>query len=331
MSLNSIRQLAAQKIIVIVGPTASGKSDLGIKLAKKYSGEIISADSRQVYRGMDIGTGKVKKDSSKYKVAGIKGKKKKSEYYSEGIRHHLIDVINPKKQFTADDFKKLGEKAIKEITAKSKIPIIVGGTGFYVDVLLGRMAVAEVPPNNKLRAKLEKQSAEQLFKQLQKLDPKRARNIDKHNKRRLIRALEIVLNTKKSFLTTNYLLPTTNYKVLWIGLRPKNLQKRIKKRLDARLKTEMIKEVKNLHKKEVSWERLDDFGLEYRWISRYLQKVESRKLKVERFKNSEYYTELLRDIIHYSKRQMTWFKKNKKIIWIKNEREAAKLVKHFVL
>src|SRR3989344_5372196 len=153
------------KIIVIVGPTASGKSDLAIKLAKKIKwlaptpmhrcgGEIISADSRQVYRGMDIGTGKVARDSSRnfqFSISNFqsnpKSKISNKEYYSSGIKHHLIDMANPKKQFTADEFKKLGEKAIKEILAKNKVPIIVGGTGFYIDVLLGRMAVAEVPPN----------------------------------------------------------------------------------------------------------------------------------------------------------------------------------------
>ncbi|OGM96234.1 MAG: tRNA (adenosine(37)-N6)-dimethylallyltransferase MiaA [Candidatus Yanofskybacteria bacterium RIFCSPHIGHO2_02_FULL_38_22b] len=302
------------KIIVIVGPTASGKSDLAIKLARKYHGEIISADSRQVYLGMNIGTGKVTKKEQKI------------------VKHYLLDAVSPKKQFTADAFKKLGEKASQEITAKHKIPIIVGGTGFYIDILLDRMAVAEVPPNKNIRTKLEKQSAEQLFKQLQKLDPRRAKNIDKHNKRRLVRSLEIVLITGKLVPPKQtYNIQHTTYNILWIGLRSKNLEKRIKIRLDKRLSQGMIREVERLHQQGVSWKRLDDFGLEYRWISRYLQKVGSRKLKVERFKDSEYYKELLRDIVRYSKRQMTWFKRNKEITWIKNEREATKLVKHFVL
>src|SRR3989344_2911257 len=137
------------KIIVIIGPTASGKSDLGIKLAlrlnsgqaKKYGingAEIISADSRQVYRGMDIGTGKVTKKEQKI------------------VKHHLLDITSPKNQFTASDFKKLGEKALSDIARRSKLPIIVGGTGFYVDVLLGQIQIAQVPPDKQLRAKLEK-------------------------------------------------------------------------------------------------------------------------------------------------------------------------------
>ena len=133
------------RIIVILGPTASGKSDLGIKLAKKFKGEIISADSRQVYRGMDIGTGKVTRKEQRL------------------AKHHLLDVVSPKKIFTVSDFKKLGEKSIKNILNKNKIPFIVGGTGFYIDALVKDSSLPEVPPNKKLRTKLEKISAKKLF------------------------------------------------------------------------------------------------------------------------------------------------------------------------
>lgn len=361
MSLN-IKQ---PKIVVIVGPTASGKSDLGIKIAQKIGGEIISADSRQVYRGMDIGTGKVPRDRiKKLRIpdSGLKNRGlnsqfviRNSDYYSEGIRHHLLDVASPKKQFTADDFKKLGEKAIKEIVAKGKIPVIVGGTGFYVDILLDRMAVAPVPPNKKLRAELEKQSAEQLFKRLSALDPQRSKTIDRYNKRRLVRALEIVMTTKKSSFTTNYLLPATNYQLLWLGLKPKNLEKRIEKRLDQRLKPSfakatagkrgMIKEIEELHKQGVSWKRLDSFGLEYRWVSKWLinklripnyglktKSVNSKfVIRNSEFKKSDEYQILLNEIIKYSKRQMTWFKRNKDIHWINNKKEALSLASAFLI
>lgn len=303
------------KIIVIVGPTASGKSDLAIKIAKKYGGEIISADSRQVYRGMDIGTGKVSKKEQKT------------------IPHHLIDVISPKRTFTVAQFKKLGEKALNEIVSKDKIPVVVGGTGFYIDVLLGRISVAEVPPDKKLRAELKKQSAEQLFKRLEKLDPKRTKTIEPKNKRRLIRALEIVLTTGKPVPLTRNLKPIT-YNISWLGLRPKNLEQKIKKRLDARLKQGMTKEVKNLLKSGVSKKRLYEFGLEYKWLTRYLNK----EVSYEEMKGG-----LLRDIIKYSKRQMTWFtrpnfvernlggfKRNPEIKWVKNQKEAEKLLQSFL-
>lgn len=301
------------QIIVIVGPTSSGKSDLGIKLAHKFNGEIISADSRQVYCGMDIGTGKIARDRHKGRLCNTK-----TPFVSGGIIHHLIDVISPKKVFTANDFKKLGQKAIEEIMAKNKIAIIVGGTGFYIDVLLGRMGMAEVPPNQKLRSQFDKLTAKKLFKKLQKLDPERARVIDHHNKRRLIRALEIVLTTKKTSLNTKYKIPDTKYDILWVGIKPNNLESRIKIRLDRRLAQGMISEVKNLHTSRVSYKRLHDFGLEYGWVSKYL---EGKMSKNEMKKN------LYRDIVRYSKRQMTWFKRNENIHWITSLKQAEKIIK----
>jgi tRNA dimethylallyltransferase len=276
------------KIIAIVGPTASGKSGLAIQMAKHLNGEIISADSRQVYRGMDIGTGKVTKNEQKI------------------VPHHLIDVANPNEQFTVSKFKKLAEKMIIDIVKRGKLPIICGGTGLYIDTLLHDMDFPNVPPNHKLRAKLEKQSAEQLFKKLYKLDPRRASNIDAKNKRRLIRALEIIK-------ATGNIIPqiqtTSKYDVIWYGITwPREvLNKRIRYRLDKRFKKGMINEVKKLHKSGVSWKRLYDFGLEYRWISLYLQ----NKITLQEMKDNLYHA-----IVQYSKRQMTWFKRNKNIHWI---------------
>ena len=325
-----------KKIIVVVGPTASGKSDLGIKLARKFNGEIISADSRQVYKGMDIGTGKVTKKERSL------------------VKHHLLDVANPKKVFTVSDFKKLGQKAINDIQCRYKVPIIVGGTGFYIDVLLDRMAIAEVPPNKKLRAKLEKQSTEQLFKRLQKLDPRRAKNIDSKNKRRIIRALEIVLTIKKPVPKPLNLYHDRilNANVLFLGLAvsPEIQKKKIKMRLDRRLKQGMIQEIKGLIKQGISKKRLYDLGLEYRWLSRWLSKnvknknVKNRAFDIRqsynlKFKDSEEYQNLLRDIIKYSKRQMTWFKRNKDIHWINppsarsggdGQKKAEKLIQKFI-
>ena len=281
-----------QKIIVIVGPTASGKSDLSIRLAKRLEGEIISADSRQVYRGMDIGTGKVTK----------KGQKT--------VSHHLIDVANPNKQFTVNDFKKLAEKEINDISKRGRLPIVVGGTGLYIDALVYDLNFPDVPPNKKLRAQLEKMSVEELFARLRKLDAKRAQTIESKNKRRLIRALEILAAVEKvPLLDTKYHQQKPKYNVLWLGLNPVNLKQIIKKRLKERLRKGMIKEVEKLHTKGLTWKRLEELGLEYRWVSRYLQKRIDRKEMEEM---------LLREIINYAKRQMTWFKRNKKITWIKN-------------
>ena len=296
------------KIVVIVGPTASGKSDLAIKIAQKFNGEIISADSRQVYRGMDVGTGKVPRDRFK-----IYDSRFKNKYYSKGIRHHLIDIANPKKQFTADDFKKLGQKAIKEILADNKIPIIIGGAGFYIDVLLDRMPISEVQPNKKLRIKLEKKSEEQLYSKLLSMDYERAQEIDPKNKRRLIRALEIILTSGK--LVSSFKFQVSRFNILWLGLRPNNLEQRIKQRLNKRLRDGLVKEIKNLRNQGVSWKRLDELGLEYRWVSRYL-KHSKFQIQDSKFKDSDEYQNLLRDIIKYSKRQMTWFKRNPEIKWL---------------
>lgn len=270
------------KVIVIVGPTASGKSDLAVKLAKKFNGEIISADSRQIYKGLDVGTGKITKNEMR------------------GIPHHLLDVADPKKQFSVAQYKKLAEEKIREI----KFPIVVGGSGFYIDALTGTANFPDVPPNKKLRKKLEKKAAETLFKLLQKKDPQRASAIDPRNKVRLIRALEVidVLGRVPKLFSYSHELA---YRYIFIGLKPDNLDKRIRQRLLKRLEP-MIREGKKLHARGLTYKRMHELGLEYRYISMYLQGKISKKEMVEK---------LYIEIRQYSKRQMTWFKRNKKIRW----------------
>lgn len=288
-----------QKIIAIIGPTASGKSSLGIYLAQKLNGEVISADSRQVYTGLDIGTGKVTKKEM------------------QGVPHHLISVASPKRRFTVDDFVKKSHRTITTIYRSDSIPIVVGGTGLYVDVLLGRMSYAAVPPNPALRARLERQPTERLFAQLQKLDPRRAKTIEPHHKRRLIRALEIAYAIGKSPLRETQSM----YDVLWLGLNPAQLPQRIRTRLKARIKAGMIAEAKRLHKNGLSYKRMDELGLEYRYLAKLLQK------KITRV---QFEAELERAINHYAKRQCRWFKRNKDIAWVKSKAEALQLAKKFL-
>mgnify|MGYP001581405738 CR=1 FL=1 len=312
------------KIIVVLGPTASGKSDLAVKLAKKINGEIISADSRQVYKGLDIGSGKVPRDKKIPKSYILNSK----FYFYKGIPHHLLDVANPKRIFTVVQYQKLAQKALQKILAKGKIPIICGGTGLYIDALIYDYQLPRVPPQLKLRKKLEKLSTEELFKKLQKLDPRRAKNIDKHNRRRLIRALEIILTTKKpvpplaSLWGSASLRGSDNYKVLKIGIKksPEELKKLIKLRLLKRLKQGMIEEVKNL-KQGLSWKRLDDLGLEYRYVSRYLRKLISKQEMIE---------SILKESWQYAKRQMTWFKRDRNIIWIDNPKKAGAICRDWL-
>jgi tRNA dimethylallyltransferase len=277
-----------KRVLVIVGPTASGKSDLGVKLARKFNGEIISADSRQVYKGLDIGTGKITRSEMR------------------GVAHHLLDVASPTKQFTVSDYKKLGENALKKIFDKKKLPIVVGGTGFYVDTLLSKTPLPEVPPNNALRRKLSKKSAAELFRILKKKDPRRARAIDPENKVRLIRALEIVEALGK--VPPLHVRTSNNrgtYLITYIGLKPDDLDMRIHKRLLKRLPG-MIREAKRLHTQGLSYKRMHELGLEYRYLALLLQKKISKK---------EFIEKLNTEIRHYAKRQMTWFKRNKKIRW----------------
>ncbi|MBC7074275.1 tRNA (adenosine(37)-N6)-dimethylallyltransferase MiaA [Candidatus Parcubacteria bacterium] len=292
-----------KKIIVILGPNAAGKSALAIKLAKKFGGEIISADSRQVYKGMDIGTGKVTKKEM------------------QGIPHYLLDVASPKRKFTVAQYVKLAKKAIEKIFKKGKIPIICGGTGFYITALVDGLKIPEVKPDWKLRKKLEKKSAKELFEMLKKLDKERAKTIEKENKRRLIRAIEIAKKLKKVPKLKKEPLP---YPVLFLGIKRdwNELKRKIKRRLSKRLKKGMIAEVKKLRESGVSFKRLKEFGLEYRWISYYLQGKVSKKEMIEK---------LEKEIFQFAKRQMRYFKKYMpQTIWIKNQKEAEKLVRNFL-
>ncbi len=292
------------KIIVILGPTASGKSDLAVKLAKKFNGEIISADSRQVYKGLDIGSGKITKSQMM------------------GIPHHLLDVASPKRKFTVANFQKLALKKIKEIQKRDKIPFLVGGSGFYIQSVVDNVKIPKVKPNWKLRKKLEKKTAAELFLMLKKLDPARAKSIDSKNPRRLIRAIEIIQSTNKPVPKTfKHSIECLN--VLQIGIKksPDKLKRLIKKRLEKRLNEGMIEEVKKLHNHGLSWKRLEELGLEYRFVAQYLQgKINHKEMKEKIQIESE----------HFAKRQMTWFKRDKRIQWNKNQKEAEKLIKSFI-
>lgn len=299
---------ADKKIIVVLGPTASGKSDLAVRLAKKFNGEIISADSRQVYRGMDIGTGKITREKMK------------------GIPHHLLDVASPKRRFTVVQYRKLALSAINKIFKRGKLPILCGGTGFYIQAVIDGIIIPKVKPDWKLRKKLEKETTEELFKKLRKLDPKRAEIIDKNNKRRLIRALEIITKTQKPVPPLQRQpLP---YPVLIIGIKKEKteLKKLIKKRLLKRLRQGMVEEVKKLHQSGISWKRLEEFGLEYRFVAQYLQK---------KISYGEMINLIQKESEHYAERQMTWFKKmgmssTHPINWLKRYSHAEKLVKKFL-
>ena len=277
--------------MIITGPTATGKSNFAVEYALEYNGEIISADSRQVYKGLDIGTGKITKEEMK------------------GIPHHLLDVADPKKQFNVEEYKILAQKAIKDILGRKKLPIICGGTGFYIDALVNDISYPNVPHNKKLRKELSEGNVEEVFNELEKLDKEFAiklNNSEKNNRQRLIRFIEIAKALGK---VTKPIKNKSPYNVTWIGLNfpALKMREKIHNRLIMRMEMGMIDEVKKRHENGLSWERMEELGLEYRYISRYLRHLISKE---------EMLIQLEKEIEHYAKRQMVWFKRNKKIDWI---------------
>lgn len=290
------------KLIVVVGPTASGKTSLAVLLGKKFNGEVVSADSRQVYKGMNLGSGKVTKKEM------------------AGVPHHLLDVADPTRTFTASHFARLGRKAIADIVKRGKTPIVCGGTGFYIRALVDGLVIPEAKPNPKLRRRLERMSVDELFEILKNKDPERAATIDPKNPRRLIRALEIIDALGKVPELKKHPLP---YPTLFIGIarEKETLKALIEKRLKARIKLGMLSEIKKLHTQGVSWKKLESFGLEYRHGALLLQ----GKINKETFMH-----ELTKQIFDYAKRQMTWFKPDTRIHWIIRPQEAVKLTKEFL-
>lgn len=274
------------KIIAVVGPTASGKSDLAVEIAKKHNGEVVSADSRQVYVGLNIGTGKITKKEM------------------AGVPHHLLDVANPKNRFTVSTYKELADKAIADILSRGKLPIICGGTGFYIESVVKNVLLPDVPVNIKLREKLSKKTAPQLFEMLKKLDTDRALAIGQHNKVRLIRAIEIVQTLGK----VPPLKTEPKYEVLSIGIKTEKniLKEKINARLISRIKQGMIGEAKKLHVVGLSWKRMKELGLEYRALAQHLS---------EEITKQEMIDQLSREIYQYARRQIQWFKRDQNIHW----------------
>lgn len=290
------------KLLVILGPTASGKSALAVNIAKKFGGEVISADSRQVYKDMHIGTGKVTKKEM------------------AGVPHHMLSVLSPKRTFNAGLFQERARGELDKILARKKLPIICGGTGFYIDTLIYDYNLPDVPRDVLLRKKLERESTVELFSRLKKLDPERAETIDPHNRVRLIRSLEVVMKTKRPLPR---LQKQSRYEILKLGIRLEDgdLKNKIHSRLLSRVKQGMIQEVKGLKRNGVSRKRFEDLGLEYRFVNRFLEGDITKQQMVEI---------LEKEIWQYARRQMTWFKRDHEINWIKNEKEAEQLVSGFL-
>lgn len=295
------------KIIAVLGPTACGKTKLAVELARAFNGEIVSADSRQVYKGMDIGTGK---DLSEYTVP-----------------YHLIDVANPKTRFDLAKYQRMAFAAIDDILKRGKIPILAGGSGLYMQAVVDNYKLSEVKENSALRKKSEKSSAEALFLKLKKLSPKIAARLnqsDKNNKRRLVRYLEILTQDENFKIGKG----AKKYSALLIGVKFENdiLKQRIFQRLIERLeKQNMIGEVEKLRRQGLSWKRLEEFGLEYRFIALHL---------LGKLPYDEMVEKLNIAIYQFAKRQLVWFrrweKQGAKINWMKNEKKIEKFAREFL-
>lgn len=292
------------KLIVILGPTASGKTDLSIRLAKKYNGEIVSADSRQIYCGMDIGTAK--------------------PLSLEGVPHWLLNIKNPNQPYTVAEYKKDAVRAIRHIQKRDKLPIMVGGTGLYIKAVVENLDIPKIKANPLLRKKIEKEVRKNgldfVFQKLIKLDPEATYIIDSKNPRRVIRALEITILTKKPYSEQRkYGKPLFDFLEIGINTPKDKLKEKINLRVDEMIKEGLADEVENLINKYGNQQAFDAIG--YREIIDFLNKKITLEQAVETIKINTW---------HYARRQITWFRGDKKIRWIKNYREAEKLVKKFI-
>ena len=293
------------KVIVICGPTASGKTALSIELAKKINGEIISCDSMQIYKDMDIGTAKPTLEEQKE------------------VKHYLIDFVNPNQRYSVAEYKKDAEKSIKEIISKGKIPIIVGGTGLYVDSLIYGIEYHEIELDEEYRKQLEKEieekGLESLYNKAKEIDSKAMEKISPNDKKRIMRVLEIYKATGKT-KTEQEIESRANeveydYKVFAIKMDREKLYERINKRVDLMLEKGLIEEVQNILKK------YDEFptamqGLGYKEVVEYLEGKTTKEEMIDKIKMQTR---------RYAKRQITWFKKNKQTIWIENN-ELSKIL-----
>lgn len=293
-----------RKVLVVLGPTAIGKTDIALSLAKKYNGELVACDSRQVYRGLDIGTGKMPGGSVELRVQN-------NEWKMDGVRVWMYDVADPKVQFTVKDYVDQAVVAVEDILSRRKLPIIVGGTGLYLKGLLYGFSNLGIPVDETLRGELEKLSLEKLQKKLITLSPTRFQELtdsDKKNPRRLLRSIELILMNPYNRTSKKSKIKSQNWNVLKIGLTaPRDiLKKRIFPRLVSRIGQGLIKEADDLYKNGLTLKRMRELGLEYGELARLLGGEVNREQLINR---------LSVKIFQYAKRQVTWFKKEPDVFW----------------
>jgi len=309
--------IISKPLVVILGLTASGKTGMALKLAKKFNGEIVNADSRQIYKGMDIGTGKL---DIGYWILDIK--KNNIQYSISDITPiHLIDIVYPDEKFSLSQYKKLAIEKIKNIQKRNRIPFLVGGTGLYISSVVDNLEIPKAPPDEKIRKKLDKLSSKELFDQLKKIDLKSAKIIGEDNKRKLIRALEVYEITGKPF-SAQQTKGKPLFSILQIGIKTdrEKLYKKIDQRVDEMIKMGLVEEAKNLSKK-YSFDLSAMSGIGYQEIGLYLQNKTTLGEAVQKIKFRTH---------QYARRQMTWFRRDKRIKWVESYKEAEKIISRFL-
>ncbi len=302
------------KLIVLLGPTASGKTAWGLEIAKKYNGEIISADSRQIYQKMTIGTAKV---HGEWRWNGLR-----RTFYVDNIPHHLVDFLNPGKAFSAAEFRDKAVKYCKMAYQAGRIPIVVGGTGLYISSLVDNFIIPRVAANQKLRRSLEEKSTLELLQLLSTLDPVASERIDAKNKRRLIRALEVCIMSGERFSEQSK-KGDQLFDVLQIGIEvPRDvLHRRISERIDGMIEEGLLQEIENLLKQKYGWNLPSMNGIGYRQFRSYFEGQKTLLEVVEHLK---------RDTRQYARRQCTWFRRDSRIQWCETLPDALRLVNEFL-
>jgi tRNA dimethylallyltransferase len=309
-------------LIAIIGPTASGKTDLALRLAKKFNGVIISADSRQIYQHAQLGTNQPNGKWSRYAKSGVARQMafgKEKIYFVKNIPHFFIDILSPNKTYSAAKFQKEVNKLFHKLFAISSLPILVGGTGLYVSAIVENYQFPHSKPNPKLRKKLEKLSIKALLAKLKKLDGQTYRAIDKHNRRRIIRALEHILTTGTTFYAEQKRTPRPNTLILGLNPPKNKLRKNINIRTAQMLKKGLLKEVKYIKKHYPTSTLLNTIG-----YKELLPVLQNRKL----IKTAE--QQISTHTWQYARHQMTWFKRMPNIKWIKNYTHAKVKAERFL-
>mgnify|MGYP001610782170 CR=1 FL=1 len=302
------------KLVVVTGPTAAGKTEWGLRLAKKFKGEIISADSRQIYTKMDIGTAK---PQGEWRTRG-----QHRAYFVDGVRDHLVDFLDPGKQFTVVEFRDLVMKHINACARRDHRPFVVGGTGLYIQALVENYTIPRIPPNRKLRRSLEQKDTADLVQLLQILDADAAAKIDRRNKRRVIRALEVCILSGEP-ISAQQMRGEPIFDTLKIGVQidREELYKRIDKRIEVMVRQGLLGEVQSLVRQRYAWELPSMSAMGYRQFRPYLEGKATLETVVEHLK---------RDTRHFARRQFTWFRRDKEIQWCKTYAQAERLVKKFL-